>query len=326
MKYKVTVIVPVYNADAYLEKCIGSLLVQTIDSIEVVLIDDGSSDSSGEICDKYGEKYDNIKVLHIENSGPSKARNIGIKIARGEYIGFADADDYVIPTMYETLYTKAKQTQSDIVMCSYNIDNGTSMYRIGMNYLPEYCGNRAIVSGLLTRYYQREHTGLCSVCNKLFSKDMVYEYSLHFNEDLIRAEDAWFVFDSLRSANKVTFIDEPLYIYRQVPTSTMHTIQSDRYERSKAFRNKLFDVNNNLEIKIDNNEFYYEFIYEAVMYCRSMAQQGRIEEINKVLDDPFFKESCKYKKYLPLHLKTLCILERFNLKPVIRILLSFWKF
>ena len=325
MKYKVTVIVPVYNADAYLEKCIGSLLAQTIDSIEVILIDDGSADRSGEICDKYGEKYDNIKVLHIENSGPSKARNLGVKIASGEYIGFADADDYVIPTMYETLYTKAKQTQSDIVMCSYNIDKGTSMYKIGMNYLSEYCGHRAIVSGLLTRYYQREHTGLYSVCNKLFSKDMVYEYSLHFNEDLIRAEDAWFVFDSLKAANKVTFIDEPLYIYRQVSTSTMHTIQSDRYERSKAFRNKLFDSNSNFEIIIDNDEFYYEFIYEAVMYCRSMAQQGKFEEINKVLDDPFFKESCKYKKYLPIHLKLLCVLERLNFKSIIRLLLSSWK-
>lgn len=325
MKYKVTVIVPVYNAECYLEKCIESLLAQTIDSIEVVLIDDGSSDRSGEICDKYDEKYDNIKVLHIENSGPSKARNLGIKIARGEYIGFADADDYAIPTMYETLYTKAKQTQSDIVMCSYNIDNGTSMYKIDMNYLPEYCGHQAIVSGLLARYYRREHTGLYSVWNKLFSKDTIYEHSLCFDEDLIRAEDAWFVFDSLKVVKKVVFIDEPLYIYRQVSTSTMHTIQSDRYERSKSFRNKLLDANSNLNIQIDNNEFYYEFLYEAFMYCRSMSQQGKFEEINKVLNDPFFKESCKYKQYLPLHLKLLCILERFNIKPVIRILLSFWK-
>ena len=86
-----------------------------------------------------------------------------------------------------------------------------------------------------------------------------------------------------------------LFIYRQVSTSTMHTIQSDRYERSKAFRNKLFDSNSNLEIIIDNNEFYYEFIYEAVMYCRSMAQQGKLKKLIRFLTIRFLRKVVSIK-------------------------------
>ena len=104
MKYKVSVIVPVYKAELYIERCVSSILNQTLDSIEIILIDDGSPDNSGKICDKLAKQNNNIVVFHLENGGPSKARNIGIEFANGEYLGFVDSDDYLDNKALETVW------------------------------------------------------------------------------------------------------------------------------------------------------------------------------------------------------------------------------
>jgi glycosyltransferase involved in cell wall biosynthesis len=106
----ISVIVPVYNAEKYLNECIDSLIGQTFFySMEVILIDDGSTDNSPSLCDSYSQKHENIKVIHQENSGVSVARNRGIEKAQGKYIGFVDADDYVYPEMYERLFKLAEE-------------------------------------------------------------------------------------------------------------------------------------------------------------------------------------------------------------------------
>lgn len=117
MIYKVTVVVPVYNVERYLKRCIESLKNQTLKEIEIVLINDGSKDKSGEICNEYASKYENIKVIHQLNRGLSGARNTGIKVAQGEYIGFVDSDDYVEKDMFERLYNQAKEYSCEIACC-----------------------------------------------------------------------------------------------------------------------------------------------------------------------------------------------------------------
>ena len=109
MSYKISVIVPVYNAEQYLNQCIDSILNQTIDSLELLLLNDGSKDNSGAICDEYAKKYDNIRVFHLENGGPSRARNIGISEANGKFVGFVDSDDFIESTMIEIMYLKAQE-------------------------------------------------------------------------------------------------------------------------------------------------------------------------------------------------------------------------
>ena len=282
MNYKVSVIVPVYNTENYINICIQSLLDQTLDSLEIILLDDGSSDQSGLICDQYALKHKNICVYHLENGGPSRARNIGIKKANGKYIGFVDSDDYVEKNMFFLLYEEAERKKSDIVMCSYAIDNGKSVYEIKMDYKSEYNGHAEIVDGLCSAYSTRYHNGLYSVCNKLFNYNFLKENRICFNEELIRSEDAWFVFESLKVADKVGFLNKSLYKYRQVASSTMHTIQADRYERSKRFRQKLEQEDKKLGISIDYNEFYYEFLYEAFVYCRFMIMNNNSGIVRKV--------------------------------------------
>ena len=118
----VSVIVPVYKAEAYLHKCVDSLLAQTMTDFEVLLIDDGSPDRSGAICDEYAAKDSRIRVFHKENGGVASARQVGIENVRGEYTIHADPDDWVEPTMLEELYAKAKEDDADMVICDYYIN------------------------------------------------------------------------------------------------------------------------------------------------------------------------------------------------------------
>ena len=108
---KVSVIIPVYNVEQYVEKSIQSVLNQSMKDIEIILVNDGSTDKSGEICDRYGQKEERIIVIHKENGGLSSARNVGVKAASGDYIGFIDSDDYIESVMYETLYQMAERME-----------------------------------------------------------------------------------------------------------------------------------------------------------------------------------------------------------------------
>ena len=324
MEYKVSIIVPVYKAEKYLEKCVNSILKQTLDSIEIILLDDGSPDRCGEICDKFAEKYNNVVVFHLENGGPSKARNIGIKNAKGKYIGFVDSDDYIAPEMYKVLYDLAESNKPDIVMCSYFLDEESKISQIDMEYKSEYNGISEIKNGLLSLYSKRYHKGLYSVWNKLYNKSLLQTKNIYFNEELIRAEDAWFVFEALKVAKSVHFLNQAYYFYRQVPNSTMHTIQEDRYSRSKNFRLKVINECKDLNIIVDKNELYYEFIYETFTNCRSLIKQSESDKVKSILEDVFFRNACQYKEYLPFHLKILCFLEVNKRKRLLNLLLQLW--
>lgn len=116
---KVSVIVPVYNVERYLRRCIDSILRQSFLALEIILVDDGSEDSSGAICDEYCMKDERIRVIHKKNGGLSSARNAGISMAKGEYIALIDSDDFIYPNMIEKMYSKARECKVDMVMCGY---------------------------------------------------------------------------------------------------------------------------------------------------------------------------------------------------------------
>ena len=115
----ISIIVPVYDVEPYLRKCIDSILIQSYRDLEIILVDDGSPDNCGAICDEYAEKDKRIKVIHKKNGGLSDARNAGLDIATGEYIGFVDSDDWVMPDMYEYLYKAVKEYDADMSVCGY---------------------------------------------------------------------------------------------------------------------------------------------------------------------------------------------------------------
>ena len=169
---KISIIVPVYNVEKYLNRCIDSILNQTLEDIELILVDDGSKDGSGQICDEYAVKDCRVRVFHIENGGPAKARNLGIIHAIGEYIGFVDSDDYIESSMYERLYSRAMINNSDVVMCGYNIVTEDSVIHKILNYNSEYSNQDIIKENLIYAYYTDKHDGLYSLCNKIFKRSL----------------------------------------------------------------------------------------------------------------------------------------------------------
>ena len=200
---KLSIIVPVYKVEEYLGECVDSLLSQTIDDYEIILVDDGSPDNSGKIADEYAAvNPDMIRVLHIDNGGQGRARNFAPDIAKGDFVGFVDSDDWVTHDMYEKMYTCATETGADVVVC---------------DFLERFVDGRESV---LPASLQDNWLGSAgSSCNKIFRRSLVG--ALRFPVGLWY-EDFYFSAVMLLRSKHTEFIAEPLYIYRRGQESTMH--------------------------------------------------------------------------------------------------------
>lgn len=180
---QISVIIPVYNIEEYLERCVNSVREQTFDNLEILLVDDGSTDSSGSICDRLATEDNRIRVFHKPNGGSSSARNLGISQAAGEYLGFVDSDDYIAPDMYELLYRAVQEYGVEIAQI------GRDEIDAQGNILPNICEPPETVELIGSADFLREllmHRGDCSFCTKLVKKSL-FEQGLfpigELNED-----------------------------------------------------------------------------------------------------------------------------------------------
>lgn len=164
---KISVIVPVYKVEPYLRKCLDSIVGQTYRNLEIILVDDGSPDNCGEICDEYAERDERIRVIHKKNGGLSSARNAGLKLATGLYIGFVDSDDWIESDMYEYLLKGAQRSGSDITMCSFSSDTKTSSQKVG--YRSEQLLNNSSAMWELLKDAETSN----NVWNKLFRRELI---------------------------------------------------------------------------------------------------------------------------------------------------------
>lgn len=301
----VSIIVPVYNAEIFLNKCIDSILTQTYRNIELLLIDDESKDNSGKICDEYASLDKRVRVIHKVNTGVAATRNIGLEEATGEYISFVDSDDYIAPNMLEVLVSKACEYDSDIVMCKYFIDRSGEISCSSMRYEEVYDGEEKIKNGLLYLYYTDYHNGLYSLWNKLIKKSVYSTNSISFDSTLKRGEDAWFVFQCLKHCSRIDFIPEPLYYYYQNESSIMHMVYDDQYEKWVDMRRRLIAENEQLGFDIDYDLFYKEFLYKVAVFCRMLAATNQKEKLKKIIADPFYINAAKYACNLPIHIGLL---------------------
>ena len=203
-KVKVSIIVPVYNTYDYLDKCLTSLVNQTLKDIEIIVVNDGSPDNSHEIINEYVQKYSNIKYYKKKNGGLSSARNFGIKKATGEYIGFVDSDDYVSLDMFEKLYNKAKANDSDIVCCQmkYLYTNKTIIH----NYKDLNAFGKSISESPKILSQVKSYAW-----NKIYKKELWDNFTFPTQY----FEDSAVVYNVMFNANKIEAIDEPLYYYRK---------------------------------------------------------------------------------------------------------------
>jgi len=209
----ISIIVPVYNAGKFLDRCIDSILNQTYENIEVILVNDGSTDNSGKLCEMYAHKDHRVKVIHQENSGPSIARNIGLEKANGTYIQFVDADDYIDEKMTETLVNEINKN-ADIVICAYKIVSKKIDGKLDFVYSNSYRYpqmNKIEFLDEFGQFFKDYYVNY--IWNKLYKACTIKKNNIRFDTSIKWGEDLIFNLNYLNYCDKITIIDEPLYNY-----------------------------------------------------------------------------------------------------------------
>ena len=243
---KISIIVPVYNTAKYLDKCIQTLIKQTLEDIEIIFIDDGSEDGSAEILKNYAKNDKRISILNQNHKRQGAARNYGLSIAQGEYIGFVDSDDWVELDMFD----QAKETDSDIVMCSMNtFEDGTNKIIVNTyNTLDIF--NQKFFENSFTPQDTLNFIFNISVspCNKIYRKSLIVKNNIKFPENIYFEDNAFF-FKSWLNAQKISLLNQKLYQYRK---STASTTKSDK---NKLDIFKTLDLTKNILFEITDDGY-----------------------------------------------------------------------
>lgn len=223
----ISVIIPVYNAEKYLGMCLDCLAGQTYKNIEVLMIDDGSKDTSPQICDEYAERYDNFVAVHKENGGCSSARNLGLQKAKGDFIAFVDADDCLDADFYEILITALKQTGSDIAACS-DINEYSS--NINVNKKHENIPAAVVFDSAessLESMTAKVNSIEGFVWNKIWKRETLEGAA--FRTDVAIVDDAVFTWEVVSKINRSCYVDLPMYHYRIISSSIVRNSNMDKY-------------------------------------------------------------------------------------------------
>lgn len=293
---KVSIIVPVYNVEQYIEKCIKSLVNQTLKDIEIILVNDGTKDNSEEIILNYQKQYPNIiKYLKKENGGLSSARNYGIPYATGDYIAFLDSDDYVETNMYENLYNEAVKGNFDMVECDFVWEYPNKQKKdVGQTY---YTKKEALEKARVVAW------------NKLYKKGVLLKSNVRFPEGL-RYEDVEFFYKILPELNRIGFVNEPFIHYVQRDNSIINT----QNERTKEIFEVLDHV---LEFYKQNNLWdeykeELEYTYTRFLLCSSLKRMAKIGNKNarrELLQETWTRLNSKFPNW-----KKNRILRKINIK------------
>lgn len=218
----VSVIIPVYNVQDYLARCIDSVLAQTYTDLEIILVDDGSLDSSGDICDEYDLKYRHLRVIHKVNGGLSDARNAGLDVAQGQYVTFIDGDDYVHPRFVEALMNTIQQTGAQIAACTWQeLKDGDTPRTVNVENAS--CKTFSQQEAINTVFYQGELNH--SACSRIFETQLFHD--LRFPEGALY-EDLAIIYPLLRKVEKVALLKAPMYYYMHRTGSIITTMSLRR--------------------------------------------------------------------------------------------------
>lgn len=220
---RISVIVPIYNAESYLQKCIDGILSQTLVEFQLILVDDGSTDKSPVICDEYADKDSRIKVIHKPNGGLTSARKSAMPIAEGEYSIQIDSDDWVEPKLLEALYQEAKATNSDMVICDFwEHVNGEVHYS---KQQPSSLNHKDVMADMFQSLKG-------TMWNKLIRTSCYKKYNVQFNEELVLIEDLFINFQLLLNPITIAYVPQALYHYeRNINPNSLTMTGDERFRR-----------------------------------------------------------------------------------------------
>lgn len=310
---KVSVIVPVYNNEDYLSECIDSLLTQTLEDIEILLIDDGSSDHSGIICDEYAQRDYRIKVIHKVNEGLGLTRNLGMQKAQGEYFTFLDSDDYVASDMYEKLWTQAKKQNAEACLCGITRVYEDKITPYELHLEKEFFYNEEIHNDLVYRMIgsapddKKESTIGYSMCTGIFKLDVVKKYNMKFfSEREYKVEDILFKIEYFSYITCITYIPDSCYMYRCNENSLTRKYRPDVLDATLKSYQKEFEI---------LQEYGYE---KGELYATRMLLADIRNSMRMIMLQEGFLKSISIYRQIARHPYLTRIMTRYpyNMNPI----------
>ena len=284
MNPMISLIVPVYNVEDYLDRCVQSIINQTYDNLEIILVDDGSTDTSSEICDNWKERDNRIVVIHKKNGGLSDARNTGLKTAKGEYIGFIDSDDFINKDMYRVLINTILQSKADIAECRWiPFEDKTDLLdkrKTEYGDIVVFSAEEALKELILERKLKQ------TVVNKIYSRHIINTF---FPIEKINEDEYW-TYHVFGSSKRIAFVDTVLYYYYQRNTSIMHVDYSiKRLDGVFARKERMCYIKNNYPRLFSYAclSFLWACFYHYQVICRNpkIDKDGHYRKI-------LFKDFC----------------------------------
>lgn len=310
-----SIVVPVYNVEKYLYQCLDSILAQKFSDFELILVDDGSSDSSGQICDKYAEKDSRIRVLHKENEGAQSAVKEGVKLSVGDYITFVDSDDWIEPKMYFEMMALIDKYKADCVMCNYKYYfESTGKYTSVDFGLEEGLYDEANIDKfydkLLPRFADRRYIA-GTRWNKIFVRNKIMESLNNAPLDIVMAEDTLVTHKALLECAKIYYINQDFYIYRRISGSITMSSYKESYlgdwkkatdiynsyaGADRIFEAKFIHLVNNVIFKIEGSDVS---IRKKKLWLKMVARDKDVIEVLRCVDSKDMdKIDLKYYKLL----------------------------
>ncbi|MFR9629249.1 MAG: glycosyltransferase [Rikenellaceae bacterium] len=322
---KVSIVVPIYNVEKYIDRCVLSLINQTLKDIEIILIDDGSPDNCPRICDDYADKDSRIKVLHKVNAGQGLARNDGIKLATGKYIAFIDSDDYADTIMFESLYENAEDNNLDICCCSFKrfYDNGRVVPAKWNKDNIMVVDKAGIENIAMSLHHTTKDTILgTNVWGVLYSRDVICRFDIKFvSEREFASEDLIFNMDYLIHTNRIGYIPKHYYNYYYNNNSTTTNYNKAKYDRLIKL---LYLVEAKLSVLYDRELYQQYFAFSALRIFKvilkfevlkaSSTSEG-ILSLKRSLSEPIFKimlECIEFKRAVSSYNRLLLYLFKNN--------------
>jgi len=297
---KISIIVPVYNAEKHLCACVDSILNQTFTDFELILVNDGSKDNSGKICDEYKGKNAKVVVIHKENGGSNSARRAGIEIAKGKYVGFVDSDDWIERDMYEYMYRNITKYKCDLVTTGFIRESGgiqtLEMDNIEFGFYNKDSLNKVIYPKLISTPQYFNIGVMPSMGTKLFETNSLKSIICGIDDNITIGEDAANVFSYIFKSDSIYLSDRCFYNYRKNEGSVMHKYDKEMWKKNdvlvKALRknseNCEFDFSEQIDsyhVFLSDLALYSEIFYnEASLYSRiNSIKKGVTPEVSKTI-------------------------------------------
>ena len=327
---KVSVIVPIYNVEKYLDECMESLLNQTLKDIEIIMVDDESPDRCPQMCDEYARKDSRVKVIHKKNGGLGFARNSGLEVATGEYVIFIDSDDFVSHDMLEKLYTTAKAYQADEVRSGVVFyRNGVETIRRDVDRLTVFQGEKEVRRFVLDLCGpkpedKRDCKYMMSVCLALHSRRVIEEHHVRFtSERETLSEDLIFDLDLFPHMQCIVYMPDCFYRYRANPSSLTHQFSMEKYRKYAVFldlvKERLASVFSEEEYRLHHQRLSFLYLRNAISAVIHLAAPFREKQafFNTILRDSFWGDLLQTYPYQRMEWKHRlyfsCLKRKFSL-------------